>query len=184
MTFTLYGRLQTRLFLVGTIGVIWTAIVTPILPSPPMTGYGGIGMAQMIMTKDSFVILPYSRLGLDYQITFETIGLVAVLGLFWELIYHFLQQFRWDKDWPPMFTLLAAIPEGLLLWLVINLIGVEHGSLALDSSGFAMFAIHFASTWVLMWLFMVGPLHAISLHWRFEGGEFYERKHSGSTSAL
>ena len=51
---------------------------------------------------------------------------VTVLGLGWEFVYHFLMQFRWEKDWPSMFGLLTAVPEGLLVWLLLRL-GVVPG---------------------------------------------------------
>ncbi len=176
MTFTLRGRLQTRMFLVVGVGGIWTAIITPLLPSPPMAGRSGIGMAQMIMARDTVVIVPFNKLWLDYQITFETIAVMLGLGLIWECLYHCLQQVRWDKDWPPLFSLLEVIPEGLVLWVMINALGIEHGSIALNSPGIPMFAIHLISTWVIMWIFMVGPMHVISLRWRFEGGELITRR--------
>ena len=172
MTFSLRGRIQTRLFLAATVGAIWTAIITPFLPSPPMGSIGGVGMVPMEMSKFMVPIaVPYNPIPFDYRMTFETLGLMALVGIAWELLYHLLQQFRWDKDWPPLFTLVALVPEGIVLWYVIHLTHVENGTWALTSSGFPMFAIHLATTWVLMWLFMVGPMKVVSLKWRFEGGE-------------
>ena len=171
MTFTLIGRIQTRLFLAATVGVLWTAIITPFLPSPPMGSVGGVGMVPMQMSRLMILVpTPYNPIPIDYRMTFGTIGVMAVVGVVWELLYHVLQQFRWDKDWPPLFTLLAGIPEGLVLWYVIHLVHVENGALALNSAGMPMFAIHFATTWVLMWLYMVGPMKVTNLRWRFEGG--------------
>jgi hypothetical protein len=92
--------------------------------------------------------------------------------LAWEVVYHVLQQFRWDKDWPPLFALLVGVPEGILLWVVLHWIGFETGSLSFSSPDMAMFLWDFATVWVLMWLAEVGPLKVISLRWRFEGGEF------------
>ncbi len=46
---------------------------------------------------------------------------VIVLGVGWELIYHLIRQFRWEKDWPTLFGLLTAVKEGALLWLLISL---------------------------------------------------------------
>ncbi len=173
MTFTLRGRIETRLFLLLTVGVVWTAIVTPFLPSPSM-GSGGAGMVPMQMNR-VMVSLPvaYNALPFDYRMTFETLGLMAVLGIVWELVYHFAQQYRWNKDWPPLFTLVAVIPEGIALWYVIHLTHVENGSWALASAGTAMFAIHILSTWVLIWVAMLGPMKVVSLRWRFEGGQLW-----------
>ncbi|MDQ3477080.1 MAG: hypothetical protein M3492_12325, partial [Actinomycetota bacterium] len=82
MTYSLAGRIQTRIVLFGVIGGIWTALVTPILPTR----------------------LP---LGRSYEMSFTVLGLIIVLGVVWELAYHLLQQFSWDKDWPIGFSLLA-----------------------------------------------------------------------------
>ena len=38
--------------------------------------------------------------------------IVVVLGVGWELVYHLLMQFRWEKDWPTLFGLLVGVPEG------------------------------------------------------------------------
>ncbi len=139
MTPTLFGRIQTRIFLLATVGVIWTAAVTPFLP--------GI-----------------STLGLAYRITYLALAIVAIVGVAWEFLYHGIQQFRWEKDWPTMFGLLTGIPEGIVTWLILQQLvapGLVTGS---------QFFIHFATTWVLVWLFANGPMRVVSLRWRFEGG--------------
>ena len=91
---TLLGRIQTRIFLLATVGVIVTALVTPVLPG------GG-------------------TLGATYKTTFLVLAAVCVVGIVWELIYHFLMQFRWEKDWPSMFGLLTLVPEGVLVWVLL-----------------------------------------------------------------
>ena len=85
---TLYGRIQTRIVLLIVVGGIWTLIITPFLP----TG---------------------EPLGTSYQTTFLVLLTVLVLGVLWEFVYHGLQQFRWEKDWPTFFGLLTMINEGI-----------------------------------------------------------------------
>ena len=80
MTPTLFGRIQTRIITLATIGVIWTAIIGPFLPRPD-----GVDLGDM------------------YKALFTALFVVAVVGIVWELIYHGLQQFRWEKDWPTLF---------------------------------------------------------------------------------
>ena len=92
---TLYGRIQTRIVLLVVVGGIWTLIITPFLP----TG---------------------ESLGASYRTTFLVLLTVLVLGVLWEFVYHGLQQFRWEKDWPTFFGLLTMINEGLLVWLLIK----------------------------------------------------------------
>jgi hypothetical protein len=147
MTPTLRGRIETRLFLAATIGVIWTAIVTPLLPRP--------GFADLSMV---------------YGITFKAIAVVALVGIGWELVYHGLQQFRWDKDWPSLFGILTMVNEGIVVWLVLHWINVIPGTAGFSSPIRNIFILHFASTWMVMWLFMQGPIRVLLLRWRFEGG--------------
>ncbi len=137
MTSTLLGRIETRLFVVGTVGLLWTLIITPFLPIP----------------------------GSDrYSATLRALGLVALLGaVIWEPIYHLLQQFRWEKDWPAMFLLLQVVNEGILVRLVLD--WTVSGSI-----GLTPFVLHFATTWLAIFLFLQGPMRVPFLRWRFRGG--------------
>ncbi len=143
MTPTLFGRIQTRIFLLVVIGSLWTLIITPFLPG------GGTSSER-------------------YEATFTVLGVVLVLGIGWELVYHFLQQFRWEKDWPTFFGLLTGINEGIVAWLV-----VDSGSVPGDAtvSGGA-FLVHFITVWLVAWLFVNGPIRVPFLRWRFRGGRF------------
>ena len=97
---TLNGRLQTRIFMLVVFGSIITFLITPILPdgAPGTPGFNG-----------DF-----------YRVTFIILATVLVLGIIWELIYHVIQQFRWEKDWPTLFGLITAINEGALVWLLLG----------------------------------------------------------------
>ena len=143
VTPTLFGRIQTRIFLLVVIGSLWTLIITPFLPG------GGTSSER-------------------YEATFTVLGIVLVLGIGWELVYHFLQQFRWEKDWPTLFGLLTGINEGIVTWLV-----VDSGSAPGDPmvSGGA-FLVHFITVWLVAWLFANGPIRVPFLRWRFRGGRF------------
>ena len=83
---TLNGRIQTRLFLTVVLGGIWTLLLTPVLPLP-------------------------GPLAAAYRTTFIILLTTLVLGIGWELIYHFLQQFRWEKDWPTGFGLITGVTQ-------------------------------------------------------------------------
>lgn len=137
MTPTLIGRLQTRIFALATAGGLWTLVITPLLP----------GM---------------DPLSVAYRMTFVVLALVLLLGLGWELLYHVLQQFRWEKDWPQLFGLVTGINEGLLTWFVLRGLGLE-------VPGWA-FLVHFTTTWVLVWVFVNGPMRVLFIRWRFSGG--------------
>jgi len=140
---TLNGRIQTRIFLLVVVGGIWTLILTPFLPGLP------------------------GPLAADYRVTFTLLVATLVLGIGWELVYHFLQQFRWEKDWPTLFGLITVINEGVLLWLLAD-DGLIPGLTA--AVPLPAFVILFLSTWLWVWLIANGPMRVPFIHWRFRGG--------------
>ena len=139
---TLLGRVQTRLFLLAIIGGAVTALITPALP------VGG-PLAQR------------------YQATFVVLATVAVLGVGWELVYHLLMQWRWEKDWPTVFGLITLVPEGILVWLLVSRQWVPGlpGAVPMPA-----FTIHFVTVWLAVWLVANGPMRVLFVHWRFRGG--------------
>ena len=137
---TLNGRIQTRVFLLATVGLLWTLVLTPVLP----TG---------------------ASVGASYGATLSVLLIVTVLGVVWELVYHGLMQFRWEKDWPTLFGLLTAIPEGLLVWFL-----VAGGATWVDSMTGPAFVLLFATTWLLVFLVANGPMRVPFIHWRHRGG--------------
>ncbi|MEL7155228.1 MAG: hypothetical protein AAFN30_01370 [Actinomycetota bacterium] len=139
MTPTLIGRIQTRLFLLATVGLLWTIIVVPVLPR-----FG-------------------ASIGDVYAATLMALFLVGLIGIAWEFLYHFIQQYRWEKDWPILFGLLTGIPEGIVTYLLIAALFDP------TPSGWTFF-LHFFTTWVLVWLVAVGPFRVFLLRWRFRGG--------------
>jgi hypothetical protein len=141
---TLSGRIQTRLFLLATVGLVVTALIVPVLP--------GAGAAAL---SDRY------RTGLVVLVS------VAVLGVCWELLYHFLMQFRWEKDWPTLFGLITLVPEGLLLWGLLELDAVPGITAAPAASAFW---IHFTAVWLAVWLVANGPMRVPFIRWRFRGG--------------
>jgi hypothetical protein len=139
---TLNGRIQTRIFVLLVVGGVWTLIITPLLPvDGPL--------------RDR------------YATTFIVLLTITVLGVAWEFVYHFLQQFRWEKDWPTLLGLVTAINEGALVWLLLRLDVVPglRGELPLTA-----FLIQFLSTWIVVWLVVNGPMRVPFVHWRFQGG--------------
>jgi hypothetical protein len=141
MTPTLMGRIQTRLFLLLLVGGVITLLVTPVLP-------GGGPLADR------------------YRTTFTVLALVFVVGIVWEVLYQFLQQFRWEKDWPTLFGLVTGVPEGVVAYLLLDA-GLVPGIDGIDGTAFL---VHFALVWIAVWLFANGPMRVVSLRWRFNGG--------------
>jgi hypothetical protein len=139
---TLNGRIQTRIFLLAVVGGLITLIIVPVLP-------GGAPLGDKY--RDGFLVLLS----------------VAVVGVFWELSYHFLMQWRWEKDWPTLFGLVEGIPEGLLIWLLLSA-GAIPG--IVGTVGGAAFVIQFAAIWLGVWAAANGPMRVPFLRWRFRGG--------------
>ncbi|HEY0641665.1 MAG TPA: hypothetical protein VGD67_28900 [Pseudonocardiaceae bacterium] len=142
---TLFGRIQTRLFLLAVVGGAITALITPILPlDGPM--------------------------GQRYQATFVVLASVAVLGVAWELLYHLLMQWRWEKDWPTLFGLVTLVPEGILVWVLADrqiLPGLP-GPVPGDA-----FLVHFVLVWLAVWMVANGPMRVPFIRWRFRGGRVW-----------
>ena len=142
---TLNGRIQTRIFLLAVVGGLITAIIAPVLP-------GSAPLAD------------------KYRNAFLVLLSVAVLGVLWELLYHFLMQWRWEKDWPTLFGLLEGIPEGALIWALLAA-GALPGIVGKVSG--ADFLIQFILVWVGVWLAANGPMRVPFIRWRFRGGRLW-----------
>lgn len=141
MTPTLLGRIQTRIFLLAVIGSLVALVITPLLPME-------------------------APLGDKYAAMFGVLLIVGVVGIAWELLYHLLQQWRWEKDWPTLFGLLLGIPEGIVAFLV-----ARSGVLgATEEISGAAFAVGFTVVWLVTWLFVNGPMRLFTVHWRYRGG--------------
>lgn len=146
---TFPGRLQTRIFLVLFIALPWTLIVTPFLP-------GNRGRADGSVAADL------------YPVTLTALAIVLVVGLvLWEPVFYLLQICRWEKDWPSMFFLLQLLPEAIVAWQLLKWIGPDS-----DVANLSTFLWHIIPTWILMWLFVLGPIKVLFIRWRFNGGRF------------
>jgi hypothetical protein len=139
---TLIGRVQTRVALLAVIGGLVTAIICPVLPvSAPLAD----------RYRDGFLVL----------------AAVIVLGVGWEFVYHFLMQWRWEKDWPTLFGLVTLVPEGLLVWLLLQAGAIPGiaGSVSAPA-----FCVQFLAVWLAVWLVANGPMRVPFIRWRFNGG--------------
>ena len=135
---TLNGRIQTRIFMLVVFGGLITLVLTPVLPGDP-----------------------------PYATTYLILATVLVLGIVWEVIYHGLMQWRWEKDWPTLFGLLTCLNEGLLVWVLLKLELVP----GIDGvPSFAAFLIMFLVIWLFVWVWTNGPMRIFNIRWRFFGG--------------
>ena len=146
MTPTVFGRWQTRFFLLFTFGAIVTYIYASFM-----------GNFRML-----FIILSY----------------VFFIGLAWDVLYYYLQHYRWDSDWPPVYQLIAGVVEGIFLWLLIaGLLPVQFLGLAglpgIDVTLKANdFITHYSSVWIVTFLAAQSIMRIIFPRWRYMGGEW------------
>jgi hypothetical protein len=138
---TLAGRIESRIFLLGTVGVIVTALITPLLPLP-------------------------GPLSAAYKTVYIVLATMLVLGIAWEFLYHVLMQWRWEKDWPSLFALVTVVPEGILAWILLATQSVP----GIKSLPLSAFLIEFLVVWVCVWLVGQGPMRVPFIRWRFHGG--------------
>jgi hypothetical protein len=145
MTPTLAGRLQSRLVLLATVGAVTTLLIGLVVPRPEGATTSGL-----------------------YKALFTALLIVAVVGLVWELIYHGLQQYRWEKDWPTMYGLLTAIPEGIVAWILLQ----NDIPWAVGPVPASTFLTMFIAVWLVVWGVANGPLQIVFPRWRYRGGRF------------
>ncbi|MEE8599989.1 hypothetical protein [Euzebya tangerina] len=154
MTPTLNGRIQSKLFLLLVVAPLWTVVITVLLV-PLVRG------ADATMTASYGVVLWNA-----IQVLLWT----ALFGVGWEFLWHALQQSRWEKDWPILYGLLQFIPEGILIFFLVN---PRWGGLTTGGGvPTAAFLLHYISTVLVTWTWINGPHRILFLKWRFEGGRF------------
>lgn len=148
MTPTLTGRIQTRFLLIATFGALWTLLLACLLPA-------GEAMPD------------------DIAVMFGVLLAVFLFGAGWDCVYYLAQQLRWEKDWPTLFGLLTGVNEAALIWLLLRAALIPWIPQAMRP-GFGVFAVHFATVWVLIWLVAHGPIKAALPRWRFRGGAMFD----------
>ena len=72
-----------------------------------------------------------------------------------------------SPEGPTLFGLVTAIPEGVLVWLLLRagLIPGISGTVPV-----AAFVIDFGLVWLAVWLVANGPMRVPFIRWRFHGG--------------
>jgi hypothetical protein len=143
MTPTLFGRWQTRLLLLATVGI---------LVSLPFA-IGWIGPSAN-------------------SVYFWILGYVAVFGLGWDVLYNHLQKSRWDRDWPAAYQLLAGIWELVFVFCGVKLLGFLPIPLPKEELPLAVFLLHYSVVWLAVFISSQSLMRIIFLRWRFRGGEW------------
>lgn len=141
MTPTLLGRWQTRILLMETVGLLITLLFCAGVISP-----GGVTY---------FWVLQY----------------VTLLGLGWDVLYIYLQQYRWDQDWPAALQWLAAFWEGLFIVLVLNVAQIPLPGVSEFDLGW--FFAHYSLIWVGVFMASQSMMRILFPRWRFRGGQWF-----------
>lgn len=140
MTPTLLGRWQTRLFLLATVGFCVTL--------PFTQGWLGPGASGQF---------------------FWVLGYVALFGMGWDLLYTYLQKFRWDRDWPGALQLVAGLWEAVFLVLLIRTVGLFGIDPNFPMSGFLL---HYSIVWLAVFLAAHSLMRILFPRSRFRGGQW------------
>ncbi|PSB00725.1 hypothetical protein [Merismopedia glauca] len=148
MTPTLFGRWQTRLLLLATVGVLIT------LPF----------FFQIIGPQ-------FNRPEQAY-IYFWILGYVAFFGLIWDVIYHKIQGFRWDSDWPGALQLIAGIWEFVFVVCGTKIFGFLPIPLPKEELPPEWLSIHYWSVWIAVYIVSQSIMRIIFIRWRFKGGQW------------
>lgn len=155
---TLSGRIQTRIFLLVAVGGIWTILITPVVRA--VVDSEAMGSPDLVDV---------------YKVTFSVLAIVLVLGILWELVYHGLMQFRWEKDWPTLFGYATVVNEGIVAYAVAKALGTTdlaapEWRLLLEGLTVTPFLVHFVTTWIVVNLFANNFMQVLFIRWRFRGG--------------
>lgn len=143
---TLWGRIQTRLFLFFFIGGPITLFVSFWISLNFREGFG------------LFYIPIYIH------------WISLIVGLVLDGPYILIQRVRWDRDWPFAFQFLAGAMEGIITYLLVrfgSLPGLDFGMPSV------VFFWHYGSIFLISFLVLFGPLKTISPRWRYHGGKFF-----------
>lgn len=157
MTPTLFGRWQTRIFLLATYGLL-------------VTFFFGWWFSdyELSLAWPTASVLDVLR---EFQTVLSVLGYVLLFGLFWDMLYNFMQRFRWDSDWPPTYQFGAAVVEVIFLWIILfpleSYIPVP-GVGALSLTGFLA---HYWTVWIVIFLLSQSAMRIWFPRWRYNGGE-------------
>lgn len=126
---SLIGRLQTRVFTMATVGLVWTLLYAWITP---------VGIVDVVIV----------------------LAAATVFGLGWELVYHAHASTRWDKDFASGLALAMGLVELVPVLALAAVIDLSLGYVA----------GHFLVAYLLIWLFVQGPIRVLIPRWRFRAG--------------
>ncbi len=123
----------------------------------------------LLMGTAGLIITIFFALLFRSAAPFVLLFYVTFFGLIWDMLYNMLQKMRWDRDWPPLFSVVTGIVEAIFLVILLNIIrlpGVGPRVTILQ------FSLHYTAVWLLTFLIALGPLKTAFPHLRFKGGQW------------
>lgn len=108
---------------------------------------------------------------------FWVLAWLFLFGIGWDMLYIFLQKFRWERDWPAMFFWICAGWEGLVVKLFLDHVGLP--GLPKHLVGNWQFIFHYGLVWTVIFIWIEGPMRMILPYWRFHGGRLFPRVAGG-----
>jgi hypothetical protein len=117
----------------------------------------------------SIASIPFFVLTGNNPIFFVILLYIAGLGLVWDVLYNYLQQFRWDHDWPAALQFFAAIWEAIffaILYKLVPLPGVD------QETPLWLFVLHYSFAWLAIFTASQSIMRVIFPRWRFHGGQW------------
>jgi hypothetical protein len=133
----------------------------------------------LLLTFGLVITLFFGWLFDDYLTPLALLVYVLILGFGWDILYQFLQSFRWDRDWPPLFQFLAGMVEGAFVWLLVQLLTdlSLFGQSGLPGVGsdltFLQFLAHYGTVWLITFLITQSFMRIFFPDWRFRGGQWF-----------
>ncbi|MEM7343576.1 MAG: hypothetical protein AAF485_04990 [Chloroflexota bacterium] len=130
----------------------------------------------LLATVGSLVTTFFAWLYQTPASSFSILGYVLLLGFLWDILYQYLQTYRWDEDWPAIFQLFTGLVEGLLVWALIAYVpwhtfGLSHLP-GVSKATLNHFISHYSTVWLFVFLGTQGPLRVLFPRWRFFGGQW------------
>lgn len=145
MTPTLSGRFQTRIILFFLIGL-------------PMTLFYSI-LTLFVFEYTPFLVLIW----------------ITIIGLILDPVWYFIQQARWERDWPFAFQFASSWVEFAIAAAIIwfNLNPLLPASTTIPNVRVLIFVvIHFSLVFWPSFLALLGFVQIFMIRWRFKGGEW------------
>lgn len=127
----------------------------------------------LLSTIGVLITLPFSFIGGE-GIFFLILFYVLLFGLFWDVVYNYLQKLRWDHDWIGAFQFLAGIWEAIFIVLLLNNLELDLPGVNARNFNVWWFTMHYSCVWLGVYVASQTLMRIIFPRWRFRGGKFFK----------